>query len=336
MADEKTIWGIHAGKTGDAETLFFQKKVIALGWPELGSLKEFGSREEFKAKYAATFPEASAGSISTSAGQLYRMIHEARIGDLVVFPAKKDRTVHIGEITGEYEYRPSVDQNYPNQRAVKWLKQVPRTRFSQGALYELGSAMSFFQVKTYAEEILAALEGKAPEVVVDDRSVAIVAEDIEDQTRDFILKQLERNLKGLPLEDFVKHILEKMGYHARLARTNEPSVDIIATKDELGVEPPIIKVQVKSNIGKVGDRDVSALYGKVGSGGVGLLVTRGEFTPPAARFADEKGNLRLIDGSELVDIILDHYEQLDPRYKGIIPLKKVYIPQSLESSDQSG
>jgi restriction system protein len=336
MTTENTIWGIHAGKTGDAETLFFQKKVIALGWPDMGNLKQFSSRDDFKAKYAVIKPEASTSSISTSAGQLFRFVHEAKVGDLVVFPGKKDRLVHIGEITGEYEYRPSVDENYPNQRAVKWLKYVPRTRFSQGALYELGAAISFFQVKTYADEFFPLLEGKTPEVMIDDQSVAIVAEDIEDQTRDFVLKHLEKNLKGLPLEEFVKHILEKMGYHARLSRKNEPSVDIIATKDELGVEPPIIKVQVKSAPGKVSDKDVSALYGKVGSGGVGLLVTLGEFTLPANNFADAKGNLRLIDGTELVDIILEHYEELDPRYKGIIPLKKVYIPQSLESGDQNG
>jgi len=27
-----TLWGIHAGETGDAETLFFQENQVALGW----------------------------------------------------------------------------------------------------------------------------------------------------------------------------------------------------------------------------------------------------------------------------------------------------------------
>jgi restriction system protein len=29
---EITVWGIHAGRTGDAYTLFLKKNVIAIGW----------------------------------------------------------------------------------------------------------------------------------------------------------------------------------------------------------------------------------------------------------------------------------------------------------------
>lgn len=79
-----------------------------------------------------------------------------------------------------------------------------------------------------------------------DESVAAVTEDTEETTRDFILKRLAQELKGDALEGFVLHLLECMGYHARLTRRNEPSVDIIAHKDHLGVEKPVIRVQVKS------------------------------------------------------------------------------------------
>jgi len=115
-----------------------------------------------------------------------------------------------------------------------------------------------------------------------------------------------------------------MGYRARLARTNEPNVDLIAHKDELGFEPPIIKVQVKSSPGKISDRDVSAMYSKVSQQEYGLLIALGEFTKDAWQFAMSKSNLRLIDGEGLVDLILEHYDDFDPRYKGIIPIKKVY------------
>ncbi len=32
------IWGIHGGKAGDADTLFLNRKQIALGWHEIGDL----------------------------------------------------------------------------------------------------------------------------------------------------------------------------------------------------------------------------------------------------------------------------------------------------------
>lgn len=53
------------------------------------------------------------------------------------------------------------------------------------------------------------------------------------------------------------------------------------------------------------------------------------FTPPALQFASGKNNLRLIEGRELVDLILQHYEAFDSRFKGILPLKKVYVPEPL-------
>jgi len=215
---------------------------------------------------------------------------------------------------------------------VKWLKHVPRTSFSQGALYETGSAMSFFQIRNYVDEFLAQLQDKKPETAImpEDDTVALVTADIEEQTRDFVLKQLAKALKGLPLEEFIAHLLENMGYHTRLMRAGEPSFDVIAHKDVLGFEPPIIKVQVKSSDGKIGDRDVSALYGKVGEDEYGLLVTLGEFSPTAVTFANSKSNLRLIDGSDLVNLIFENYEKFDAKYKSILPLKKVYVPQTVE------
>ncbi len=109
----------------------------------------------------------------------------------------------------------------------------------------------------------------------------------------------------------------------------DQGIDIIAHKDELGFEPPIIKVQVKSSEGSVGDPVVSALYGKVAAGEFGLLVTLGTFTNQARNFAQSKSNLRLIDGEELVALILQHYEQFDSSYKGLLPLKRVYVPEPL-------
>lgn len=330
---DKTVWGIHAGKNGDADTLFLKNNCVALGWVDMGNIGKLpANREAFKNKVAETYPNWKPGKIPNSAGQLYRFVHEMEVGDYIVYPSKRDRLIHIGQVTGKFEYKPGLEAAYPQARAVKWLKQLPRTVFSQGALYESGSAMSFFQIKNYADEFLQKLKSKVVDVVSgnDDETVALVTEDIEDQTRDFVIKQLSKNLKGLPLEEFVAHLLERMGYHARLSRVNEPSVDIIAHKDELGFEPPLIKVQVKSSDGKISDKDVSALYGKVDSGEYGLLVTLGQFTSAAITFANSKSNLRLIDGDELVDLIFNHYDEFDSKYRSILPLKKVYVPQVVE------
>ena len=108
------------------------------------------------------------------------------------------------------------------QRPVKWRKEFPRTSFSQGALYELGAAMTLFQIKNYADEWLAAIDTKPPEVTETEDEISVTsAGDIEEQTRDFVIKQLSTHLKGELLEQLVAHLLEQMGYNTRLTRKNE-------------------------------------------------------------------------------------------------------------------
>jgi restriction system protein len=59
----------------------------------------------------------------------------------------------------------------------------------------------------------------------------------------------------------------------------------------------------------------------------------GTFTTQAQNFAKSKDNLRLIDGEELVGLVLQHYEQFDSRYKGLLPLKRIYIPEAVEKTE---
>lgn len=337
--NDKAIWGIHAGKTGDADTLFLKKNCVALGWAKMGDLSTLrADREIFKARVAEVYPDKKPGAIPNNAGQLFRFVHEMKPGDLVIYPSKRDRQIHLGRVESGYRFDPHTDSGYPNLRSVQWLKTVPRTQFSQGALYEIGSAMSLFLVKNYADEFRAALEGKsAPIVSVEqDESVAAVAEDIEETTRDFVLKRLAQELKGHPFADFVAHMLNIMGYHTRVSSEGpDGGIDIVAHKDELGFEPPIIKVQVKSSEGSIGDPAVSALYGKVGAGEYGMLVTLGVFTTQAKNFAKSKTNLRLLDGDDVVELVFRHYDRFDSRYKGLLPLRRVYVPEVIESDGDS-
>jgi restriction system protein len=258
-------------------------------------------------------------------------------GDFVAYPSKADRLIHIGRVEGAYVHNPA-DAGYPNQRAVSWVAKVARTRLSQGALYEIGSALSLFQLKNYAEELLAVLEGKSspePVPVREDDTVAEISKDVEETTSDFIIKTLAQRTKGHPFAHFVAHLLGSMGYRTRVSPEGpDGGIDVIAHKDELGFEPPIIKVQAKSTEDKVGDPIASALYGKVGPDEHGLLVTLGTFTAAARQFERSKSNLRVIDGSELVELILSHYERFDAKYKSLLPLRSVYIPEPPEGDEE--
>jgi len=328
---EPTLWGIHAGRTGDANSLFLGQGMIAIGWHTVGDLNQFPDRDSMKARVASVFPEKKPGAIPNWAGQLFRFAQEIAEGDIVCYPSKIDKRIHIGRVTGPYVYSASPEPSYPHHHSVTWEKEVPRTSFSQGALYEIGSALSLFQIKTYADEFVAALEGGALSVADDDESLSLLTEGIEQTTADFIIKTLARELKGHPFADFVAHLLQSMGYRTRVSPEGpDGGIDIIAHRDELGFEPPIVKVQVKSSEGNIGDPEVSALYGKVDGEEYGLLVALGGFTAPAKQFARNKSNLRLVGGEELVQLILSHYDGFDARYKGLLPLKRVYVPEAIK------
>jgi hypothetical protein len=58
-ATTQTIWGIHAGRTGDAHTLFLQKGVIAIGWEAMGDLSAIPAKRDAFKSYSTIQPGRS-------------------------------------------------------------------------------------------------------------------------------------------------------------------------------------------------------------------------------------------------------------------------------------
>ncbi|XVG94988.1 restriction endonuclease [Eubacteriales bacterium KG127] len=197
MTETKVVWGIHTTQ----ENLFLPNNIIAIGWEEMGDITSVGdNRDDIKKKYAKIYPDASTGSINTCVGMLYRFAYEVKIGDYVVYPSKEDRKINIGVIESDYFYD-SLEKKYTHRRNVKWLKSRPRTDFPQGALYEAGSALTFFQIKNYADEYLSVLEGKKPSL---DESIGVTADEIQELTKDFILKVLKKISKDIILKTLLQ------------------------------------------------------------------------------------------------------------------------------------
>lgn len=243
MASDVTVWGIHAGRDGEADPLFMSGS-IAVGWDRIADLSAFKDRTAMKAEVKSKYPEKKPNAIPGLAGVLFRLASEMAVGDYVVYPRKDAATVTIGRITGPYRYVPSAAENYAHQRPVEWLKEVPRLTFSLGARQEIGSALTLFKVRTYAEEFLAALKGetkikKPPEFVGADLAT--------ESTEEYVRKRISERLKGKPFEQLVAHMFRVMGYHAVLDPEGPSGpYDIRAGKGPLGIEPPLLKIECKS------------------------------------------------------------------------------------------
>lgn len=161
-------------------------------------------------------------------------------------------------------------------------------------------------------------------MIDDDESIAATAEDIKETTKDFILKELSKSLKGFELENFVADLLRAMGYRTSVSNQGGDSgIDITAYKDEL---PPRILVQVKSQDGDIKEATIQSLKGAMREGDYGLFVTLSNYTKNALKYLDNTPIIRGINGTELVELVLKYYDQLSEKYQKMIPLMKVYIP----------
>jgi restriction system protein len=332
-----TIWGVH---NDQPQLDLVANGFISIGWGDVGDLSAIGDdRDAMKTRVAAAYPDSKPGAIPGAAGTLLAFAYRMQPGDLVVYPYKPDSTLNFGEIESDYYFEPGATLQ-PNRRTVKWLKTgVPRTTFSQTARYEIGSAVTVFRVRNHADEFAAYVNGSAPtaQAPVDAATPEALAEAAADQpnaerietyTRDFVIETLMTKLEGVQFEQFVAQLLRSMGYRTRVTQASgDGGVDIIAHRDPLGLEPPIIKVQCKRTTSSIGGPDVQRLTGTLAAGGteLGLFVTLGAFSKDAQHISRTRQDLRLINGNELVDLIFQHYTQFSPDYKRLLPMRSVYV-----------
>lgn len=331
----KRIWCVRAGANGEADSIFLKKDQIAIGSAEVGAEAQElpAARAAFKEAFARARPQARPSSIPMSAGQLFRFVHELSIGDCVIYPRKSDRTLRWGEIVGPYVYDGAHNDSFAHRRGVRWGERMSRDAFSQGALYELGSVLTLFEVKSFADEFREKFSGRARrgEEGREDETESVVARDIVETTKDFISKRLKSDLKGYAMEPFVADLFRAMGYNAQATRRmRDDGIDVVAHRDELGIEPPILKIQVKAQDANIGADIVKAFYAMVHERDVGIFITTGGYTAAASDFARAKGNLKLVDGLSFVDLIEKYYDALDLKHRQQIPLRRVLVPALVE------
>ena len=334
---EAKVWGIRAGEAGEADEIFLDAGQIALSYADCGpEVAELPNSKEAFTSFIAATPSGLArpASVPIRAGQLHRFVHELQIGDHVIYPRRADRTLHWGEVFGPYEFRHSSSLSpslsFGHRRRIHWWKTLSRDFFSHGALYELGSGLTFFEVRSFAEEFRQRFDSDTePEPVeaISDPTARNIVHDIGETTLDFISKRLRATLKGFPMEVFIADLFRAMGYNTRVtARRRDQGVDVLAHRDELGIEPPILKIQVKSNDEPVGADAVKAFSANIQQQEIGIVATTAGFSGSAMEFAKGRTNLRLIDGTELVELVQKHYDGMSAHSRRLLPLRRILVP----------
>ena len=340
MTTNPTVWGVDMGvHVGDGP---INGGYVAIGWPDMGDLTKISpDREAFKSALAKAYPDKKAGAIPVDAGTMFKFLHQVKQDDFVIYPSKSDRMVNIGKFDATVNYFAGDPDEYPTRRSVKWLGHFPRSDFTQAALHEIGSFLTLFSVRRYENEFLKKVDVKLDafnveqelsvdvqdELTDDETATVTAAFQAENSTRDFVINRLMSELTGHQFEDFIAHILECMGYTTRVTtKSGDGGVDIIAHMDPLGFEPPIVKVQCKRTTAQTSRPEVDQLLGTLGDGEYGLFINLGSYVRGAVELERNRAKLRLINGEQLVELIFENYRKLSPKYRAMLPLKEIFVP----------
>jgi restriction system protein len=172
------------------------------------------------------------------------------------------------------------------------------------------------------------LEGKGSNEGVISPKIVEEVTDIEEYSKDQIIKYINAKFKGHNLARLVDAILRAQGYITKQSPPGpDGGVDILAASGPLGFDAPRICVQVKSSSSAIDVKVLRELQGVVSKvrASQGLLVSWGGFTTQALQEArDAFFSIRLWDQGALLDEIFKYYERFDDELKAELPLKRIW------------
>ncbi len=326
----KIMWMVRAGENAYLFDDFESKKIIAIGWNDVGDLSKVSNPEEIKKIVREKYPEYKLGKLNITAGQLIKFRFEFKKGDYVITYNPEKRRYLVGEIIGDYEYNTKL-LDYYHIRRVKWLREISRDSLSTSTKNTLGAISTLFEIGEKArEEILKVLKSKEenPESIESaEEEMETIKEDMISKAHEFIKDKI-LSLDWEELEELVAGLLRGMGYKTMITpKGPDRGRDINASPDGLGLEDPRIIVEVKHRSDQVGGKEMRSFIGGLRQGAKGLYVSTGGFSKDA-RYEADRSNIpvTLVDLDRLANLITQYYDNFDEGTKKLIPLIKIYWP----------
>lgn len=340
MADApRRCWVVRAGTGEEILDAVAERGLVAIGWRELGDCSALTAREQFRERFLEAYPDERDASrrsyVAGQAGQVYRFAREIQVGDTVLTPDRRSRELLVGKVAGTYRYLADFGNgSYPHVRDVAWRGRIARDSMSSAFRASTGNISTLFSVDAYCDEVEALLS--ASPVVEDVPGPGPLPEpysflETTRATADELIADLLARIPWAEFEQLVAAVLRALGFHTRLtARGADGGVDIVAHPDALGFDEPRITVQVKHVKNAVGSPDVRNFRATIAPGEKGLFVSTGGYTRDALQEPLRAGlPLVLMDRDDFVRVLLDNYDALEPEYKALIPLERVYIPSRI-------
>lgn len=338
MTNTSIIWMVRAGEGGYLIDEFLDRDIIAIGWNELGKIENGTSYEQLKQRFKETYPDDSNGRVNQCVSQIWRFFNEFKTGDKVVTYDSSGRQYYYGNISSNYDF--SDQYEYHHIRKVNWHKiGTERDELSTESKNTLGAISTIFEIpQAVWSEIETNNPAYIPDEIIEEMErleqkheeleLSQLKEDVTFRSKEFI-KDLISALSWQDTELLVAGMLKAMGYYTRMtSKGGDLGSDILASPDELALEEPRVKVEVKKRSkDKIGADDLRMFIGGLRGYHKGIYVTTSGFSKEA-QYEAERSNfaITLIDSDWLVDLLVTNYDKLDPETKALVPLRKIYWP----------
>lgn len=329
----QNFWMIRAGSGSKVVNDFKEKNLVAIGWCKSIDLSKIATKQSIKDLISTTYPENSAHQNNMVAGQVFRFIHEIKIGDGIVTYDSTKRSYLIGNVITGACFDPSQIHSMPNCRQVDWKNEVSRDLLSVNAKNSLGSIMTLFRISSEVSSELLPCENNSVLQTIQELNHDIIEDesdllkDVQARSLEFIKDKVNR-LDWESMQILVADILTAMGYKTRISPPgSDRGKDIIASPDGFGFEQPRIVVEVKHRKGKMGAPEIRSFLGGRHKDDKGLYVSTGGFTNEA-RYEAERATipLTLMDLDDLVIALVENYDNMRVNSRALIPLEKIYWP----------
>lgn len=335
----KQMWMVRAGKDAFLIDAFKERNIVALGWG-LGDLKD-KNEDDIKRLMEEKYPNESKYTLGISASQVIKFRHTIKKGDYVLSYNPSSRKYLLGEITSDYYFSEDLEKEdidyiggHNDTRDVKWLGEVSRDKLKVSTKNTLGSISTLFNINNEAKkDILNVFNNKTPfpeekEGDTENEDVSILKEDIKEKSIEFI-KDKVNTLDPYEMQYLVAGLLRAMGYKTLVSpRGSDRGKDIIASPDGLGLEDPVILVEVKHRPNTtMGSQEIRSFKGALKKTNRGIYVSTGGFTTDA-KYEAERSEIPIIlmDLDRLVKFIMQYYDNFDNDARTLIPLTKIYWP----------
>ncbi|WP_145141253.1 restriction endonuclease [Paenibacillus sp. Y412MC10] len=335
------LWLFRAGRSGEYESKFLNDQKVYLTWDQLNiDLKSFTERSQLVSYFMNDYEAEKLGRARNWAGQVWPIAHEMNKGDWIILPSKIKSAIHIGKITGDYEYDISRGNPYYHSRDVEWFAtDIPRTNFDQDLLYSFGAFMTVCRIsRNDAERRIKAMAANhwftsIGNANIDPTESAENEEenlfDLEEYANDAIAKYIIQKFKGHGMARIIEAILKAKGFTTYISPEGpDKGVDILAAPGNLGFGEPKICVQVKTSDTPVDRPTLDQLIGTMHNfkASHGLLVSWSGFKSSVDKeIASQFFNVRLWDQKAIIHELLENYDTLEADIKAEIPLKRAWI-----------